>query len=371
MRYYLIAGEASGDLHGSSLIRGLKAEDPDAEFRFRGGDLMSAAAGGQAPVMHYREGAVMGIAEVLSKAPRLVRSLRFFKQDVLAWKPDAVILIDYPGFNMRMAEHCHKAGLRVFWYIAPKTWATRESRNERLKEVVDKLFVIFPFEVPYFKAKGMPVVYKGNPLMEAVASHKWERPCDERYIALLAGSRKAEISRMMPVCMKVADTLGIKVLVAGAPSASMEDYAPFISGRSNVEVLFGRTYDILKYADAAIINSGTASLEAAVIGTPQVVCWSTSPFSAFVGYKIFRVFDHVKYISLGNLCLGRQAFRELVQKDFTVPNVEAEVRRLLTDSGYCSRMKEDYAEIRSMLGGPGASREVARIMIENIEPQKI
>ncbi len=368
MRYFLIAGEASGDLHGSNLIKGLKAEDPKAEFRFWGGEMMADACG-QKALHHYSEGAVMGITDVLRKAPLLLGNLKRCLADIENWKPDVVIPIDYPGFNLKLARHCHKKDIKVFYYIAPKTWASRSGRNRKLKEWVDRLFIIFPFEVEYFKKQGVPFTYAGNPLLDAVDSHEYSRPCDEPYIAVLAGSRKAEISRMMPVCMEVADRLGKKVLVAGAPSASAEEYRPYIADRSNVELLFGRTYDILKYADAAIINSGTASLEAAIIGTPQLVCWSTTPFSYFVGMKILRVFDHVKYISLGNLCLDRLVFKELIQNDFTAEKVEAEVHRLLEDEACRGRMLDDYAEIRKSLGGAGASRAVARAMINQLTPE--
>lgn len=366
MRYYLIAGEASGDLHGSNLLKGLKAEDPEPEFRFWGGDLMSEAAGGIVPFVHYKEGAVMGIAEVLAKAGRLKRNLELCKQDIVAWHPDVVILIDYPGFNLKIARFCHENGLKVFYYIAPKTWASRSGRNRKIKAWVDKLFVVFPFEVPYFSGQGIPFAYKGNPLLDAVDGHDYRSPCDEAYVAVLPGSRKAEISRMMPVCMEVADKLGMKVVVAGAPSAGAADYAPYIGDRTNVSVLFGRTYDILKYADAAIVNSGTASLEAALIGTPQVVCWSSSLLTFFVADKIFGVRRRIKFVSLGNLCLGRQVCRELIQGDFNVPAVYEEVRRLLGDEDYRNKMKADYVLIRESLGGSGASRSIARAMIEEL-----
>ena len=369
MRYYIIAGEASGDLHGSNLMKGLYAEDPEAEVRFWGGDLMLAAAseageGRGALVRHYREGAVMGISDVLGKAGRLLGNVRACKADIAAWRPDVVILIDYPGFNFKIAEFAHKAGFKVFYYIAPKTWASREGRNRKLKKYVDRLFIVFPFEVPYFEQRGIPFVYKGNPLVDAVDSHVYSRPVEGNYVALLAGSRKGEISRMMPVCMEAADRLGCKVVIAGAPARSEADYAPYISGRQNVELIFGRTYDILKYADAAIINSGTASLEAALIGTPQVVCWSGSGLTVFVARHIFRVGDHLSYISLGNLIVGREAFRELIQEDFTADAVVAEVRRLTGDDACRARMMSDYADIRSALGGTGASRAVAREMIK-------
>ena len=366
MRYYLAAGEASGDLHGSNLIRALRAVDPGAEFRFRGGDLMAAAAG-IAPVVHYREGAVMGPSDVLAKAGTLVSSLRRCKQDIVAWGPDAVILIDYPGFNLRLARYCHNKGIRVFYYIPPKTWASREGRNAQLRKYVDKLFVVFPFEVPYFTNAGVPFVYKGNPLLDAIDANEFKRPCEGSYLAVLPGSRKGEISRTMPVCMDVADELGVQVLVAGAPSASPKDYERWTAGRSNVKVLFGRTYDILKYASAAVINSGTASLEAAIIGTPQVVCWSASALTWWYAKNLLKVGEHIPYISLGNLCLGREAFRELLQGDFNKENVLAEVRRLMTDEAYRARMLEDYRQIRESLGGSGASLAIAKAMTEEIK----
>lgn len=366
MRYYLIAGEASGDLHGSNLIKGLQAADPDACFRYWGGDLMAAACGGQAPVVHYCDGAVMGVTDVLRKGFSILGKLRLCKRDIAEWKPDVVIPIDYPGFNLRVAEYCHRHGIRVFYYIAPKTWASRAGRNRKLKAWVDRLFIVFPFEVPYFQKHGVPFIYKGNPLVDAIDGHQFTRPCEDRYIAVLPGSRKAEISRTMPVCMEVADRIGMKVLVAGAPSRSPADYEEYIGGRSNVELLFDRTYDIVKFADAAVINSGTASLEAALIGTPQLVCWSAGKTTYFIAKKVFRVLDHVKYISLGNLCLGREAFRELIQDGFTPDAVETELRRLLDDSDYREAMIKDYAQIRETLGGRGASLAVAREMINCI-----
>lgn len=366
MRYYIIAGEASGDLHGSNLIRGLRAEDTESAFRFWGGDFMSSASGVQ-PVRHYRDGAVMGFTDVLAKAGKLLSNVKFCKKDIVSWNPDVVILIDYPGFNMKIARFCHERGIRVYYYIAPKTWASREGRNRKLKAWVDRLFIVFPFEKDYFASRGIPYTYVGNPLVDAVDGHEYSRPTEGPYVALLAGSRKGEISRMMPVCMEVADRLGCKIVIAGAPARTESDYTPFIGNRSNVELVFGRTYDVLKFAEAAIINSGTASLEAALIGTPQVVCWSTTPLTAFVAKYILRVMDHIKYISLGNLCIDRFAFRELVQNDFTADNVTDELRRLISDDVYRSRMLDDYAAIRQSLGGTGASRAVAKAVIDSLK----
>ena len=371
MKYYLIAGEASGDLHASNLMKGLKAEDPEADFRFVGGDLM-AAVGGEL-VRHYKEGAAMGLTDVVRKAGVIMGALKATKADILAWKPDAVILIDYPGFNMKIAKFAHNRGLKVFYYIAPKTWASRESRNRKLKKYVDKLFIVFPFEIPYFTEKGIPFVYKGNPLVDAVEAAKFTDVCSEPYIAILAGSRKGEISRMMPVCMEVADRLHAmpeyrdwKFVLAGAPARSAEDYAGWLEGRDYIQLVFGQTYGVLHGSKAAIINSGTASLEAALIGTPQVVCWSTSAITAFLARKVFRVMDHIKFISLGNLIMDRLVFRELVQEDFTADAVLSEVRRLIEDPDYRGEMLAGYSEIKKALGGGGASRAVAREMISLI-----
>ena len=371
MKYYLIAGEASGDLHGSNLMRGLYSRDAEADIRFRGGDMMTLAASECAPagsdsvlVHHYREGAVMGLSDVLGKAGKLLANLNDCKKDILAWKPDVVILIDYPGFNFKIAEFAHKHGFRVFYYIAPKTWASRESRNSKLKAYIDRLFIVFPFEIPYFEKKGIPFTYKGNPLIDAVDSHVFKRPCEGKYVALLPGSRKGEISRMMPVCMEVADRLGCKVVIAGAPARSASDYECYMAGRKNVSLMFGRTYDILKYSEAAIVNSGTASLEAALMDVPQVVCWSTSPLTYFVAKNLLKVGKHIEFISLANLIVGRGVFKELIQRDFNPDSVTAEIKRLMRDADYRGSMLADYADVRSALGGSGASSAVADAMVD-------
>ena len=373
MCYYLIAGEASGDLHGSNLIKGLVKCDPEASLRYWGGDMMDAAAaacrGEHSLVRHYRDGAVMGAAEVLAKGFKLLSNLRFCQKDIIGWKPDVVILIDYPGFNMRIARFCHDRAIKVFYYIAPKTWASRPGRNRKLKAWVDMLFPVFPFELDYFRKTGIPFVYNGNPLVDAVDSHNYSRPVDGDYIALLAGSRKAEISRMMPVCMALVDRLsalpqysGYKFVIAGAPARDRSDYEPYIGGRSNIKLLFGETYDILRFARAAVINSGTASLEAVLIGTPQVVGWSTSALTFWIAAKILKVKERIKYISLGNLCIDRPAFRELIQDDFNPDTLYSEVRALVENKDYRTRMLSDYEQIRHSLGGRGASEKVAGAM---------
>lgn len=382
MKYYLIAGEASGDLHGSNLMRGLFAEDPQAEMRFWGGPLMDAVnkecRGKSALVHDYSEGAVMGFFAVLFKVRKFLKNLRSCEEDILRWKPDVVILIDYPGFNFRIAEFAHKHGLKVFYYIAPKVWASRERRVRKLKAYVDKLFIVFPFERPYFDRKGVRYVYKGNPLIDAVDSASllsrealmaacgWP---DGPYIALLAGSRAGEVSSMMKVLVTFAERLravpgyeAYKFIVAGAPARQMEDYAGYIGDRDYIKVVFGQTYSVLAGAKAAVINSGTASLEAVLLGTPQVVGYATSPVSMLIARWII----HVPYISLGNLIVDRGVFRELLQYYFTPENVLEEVRRLLEDTAYRERMLAGYAEIRELLGGRGASAATARAMIESL-----
>ncbi len=377
MKYYIIAGEASGDLHGSNLMKGLYAKDPDARIRFWGGGLMDAVhkehESGEGLVKDYREGAVLGFVEILLSARSLMKKIRFCEDDISAWKPDAVILIDYPGFNLRIAEFAHKAGFKVYYYIVPKVWASREGRIRKLKEYVDKLLIVFPFEIPYFEGKGVPVTYVGNPLIDAIEESpamKESRASflertglpDAPWITLLAGSRGHEIKSMMPVFMELADKWHAAhpqthFVVAGAPSRSASDYD--LGGRDFVHLVFGETYGALRHAEAAVINSGTASLEAALIGTPQVVGYRM----AYGTYVMLKGMIKVKFISLANLIIDRAAFRELLQDYFTADNLYAELERILTDSSYKGRMLSDYAEIRRLLGGPGASLRAAEEII--------
>ena len=377
MKYYIIAGEASGDLHGSNLMKGLYAKDPDARIRFWGGGLMDAVhkehESGEGLVKDYREGAVLGFVEILLSARSLMKKIRFCEDDISAWKPDAVILIDYPGFNLRIAEFAHKAGFKVYYYIVPKVWASREGRIRKLKEYVDKLLIVFPFEIPYFEGKGVPVTYVGNPLIDAIEESpamKESRASflertglpDAPWITLLAGSRGHEIKAMMPVFMQLADKWHaahpeMHFVIAGAPSRSEADYD--LGGRDFVHLVFGETYGALRHASAAVINSGTASLEAAIIGTPQVVGYRM----AYGTYVMLKGMIKVKFISLANPIIDRAAFRELLQDYFTADNLYAELDRILTDSSYSARMKADYTEIRRLLGGPGASLRAAEEII--------
>lgn len=384
MKYYIIAGEASGDLHGSNLMKGIYAEDPQAEIRFWGGDLM-AQVGGEL-VRHYKEGAVMGFVEVLAKAGKLLKNVRFCKEDILVWNPDVVILIDYPGFNFKIAEFAHKTGFKVFYYIAPKVWASRESRIKKLRAYVDKLFIVFPFEKAYFDAKGVEYIYKGNPLVDAVDGSPAMRETREDFlkraeiedkpiIAMLAGSRKGEISTMMPVLTEFAAKLhsiaryaDYQFLIAGAPSRSMKDYEPWLTreNRKYIKVLFGETQSIIRHAEAGVINSGTASLETALFGTPQVVGYITNPVTYWIAKKIVKI----RYISLGNLIVDRLAFKEFIQDDCNSDALVAEIRELIENQQRKTIMLSDYRDIRNALGGTGASSAVAKAMIEELKADR-
>ena len=381
MRYYIIAGEASGDLHGSNLMKGIHAEDPKAEIRFWGGDLM-AQAGGEM-VRHYKEGAVMGFVEVIAKARRLLDNVSFCKKDIMEWRPDVVILIDYPGFNFKIAEFAHNAGFKVFYYIAPKVWASREGRIRKLKAHVDRLFIVFPFEKPYFDSKGVSYIYKGNPLVDAVDGSRAMNETREDffvraglenrpYIAMLAGSRKPEISTMMPVLTKFASKMrqipeysDYQFLIAGAPARSIKDYEPWMTeeNRQYIKILFGETQSIIRHADAAVVNSGTASLETALFGTPQAVGYITNPLT----YRIARMIVKIKYISLGNLIVDRLAFKEFIQDECNADALVTEIRELIEDKERREKMFSDYADIRNELGGTGASAAVAKAMIEALK----
>ena len=416
MKYYIIAGEASGDLHGSNLMKGIYAQDPEAQIRFWGGDLMSMvwagaqnhatplAAGGGAHstgvggvvlstsphyaeqtgglVRHYKEGAVMGFVEVLAKARKLLGNVDYCKKDILSWKPDVVILIDYPGFNFKIAEFAHKAGFKVFYYIAPKVWASREGRIKKLKAYVDKLFIVFPFEKQYFDAKGIEYIYKGNPLVDAVDNSKAMNESREEFIsrnnlpdrpviAMLAGSRKGEISTMMPVLTEFAAKMkqlpkysDYQFIVAGAPSRNIKDYEQWMTeeNKDYVKILFGETQSILRHAEAAVVNSGTASLETVLFNTPQIVGYITNPITYWIAKKIVKI----KYISLGNLIVDRLAFKEYIQDDCNSDALVTEVRKLIEDKEYRQQMLDNYADIRNELGGSGASAAVAEAMIKEL-----
>lgn len=385
MKYYIIAGEASGDLHGSNLMKGLYARDPEADIRFWGGGLMNevykAHQSGEGLVQDYKDGAVIGFIQILFKAGAYASRFKRCFSDILQWKPDAVILIDYPGFNFRVAEFAHKQGFKVFYYIAPKVWASRESRIRKIKAYVDKLFIVFPFEIPYFANKGVDFIYKGNPLLDAVDNSPMMKQSRQEFlksnnledrpsIALLAGSRNGEISSMMPTFAEFADKLrqvpgyaDYQFIIAAAPARSMEDYSKWTEGRGDyLKIVFNQSYAVIRHSAAAVVNSGTASLETALIGTPQVVAYKGMRINFAIAKQIIKI----NFISLGNLILGRTCFRELIQDFFTAENIVNEVRRLIEDNEYRTAMLSGYEEIRNSLGGRGASEAVADAMIAEL-----
>ena len=375
MRYFLIAGEASGDLHGSNLIKGIRSVDSNAQIRCWGGDLMQEAGGEL--VRHYKEGAIMGFVEVLANLGKLAKNLQDCKNNILEYNPDVIVLIDYPGFNFRIAQFAKERGFRVFYYIAPKVWAWKEKRVHRLKKYVDKLFIIFPFEIDYFKKWGIDAIYNGNPLLDSVDNHPSATETKEEFckradlnpdsttVALLAGSRRGEIKYLLPRMIEVAKRYpSYQFLLACAPSVDLEFYKGIIGKKcSNIKLLMGETYSILRHSNAAIINSGTASLEAALIGVPQVVCYGGNEIS----YQIARMVVKLKYISLANLIMDKGLFKELIQHSCTPALISQELDQLLHNQEYRARMMQDYADVRTVLGDAGASAKVAKAMIEELK----
>lgn len=371
----MIAGEASGDLHGSNLIKGIKEVDSQAQIRCWGGDLMKEAGGDL--VKHYKEGAIMGFVEVVANLGKISRNLNDCKRDIMEYNPDVVVLIDYPGFNFRIAEFAKKNGFRVFYYIAPKVWAWKEKRVHRLKKFVDKLFIIFPFEIEYFRKWGIDAIYRGNPLLDSVDNYSRANESREEFfartgldatkesVALLAGSRKGEIKYLLPRMMEVARKFpDNQFIMACAHSMEREFYESIIGKEcNNIKLLFGETYSILRHCRAAIINSGTASLEAALIGVPQVVCYGGNEIS----YQIAKRVVKLKYISLANLIMDRGLFKELIQHDCTPTLISQELEKLLHDDAYRGKMMEDYAQVREVLGGKGASAKVAKAMYDELD----
>lgn len=367
MKYYIIAGEASGDLHGSNLIKGLKKSDPEAHFRVWGGDLMQQAGGEL--VRHYKETAVMGFVEVLMHASKIKKNFDLCKKDLIEYNPDVLILIDYPGFNFRMAKYAKDRGIKVFYYISPKVWAWKEGRIKNLKRDVDKLFIIFPFEVEYFKKHGIEAEYNGNPLLDSTDAHPCNLESREEFIlrnnldnrpiiGLLAGSRKTEISYLLPRIKNLIHHFpDHQFILAAAPSIEPSYYQEILKD-SNLKVLFGETYSVLKHSAAAVISSGTASLEAALLNTPQVVCYGGNEIS----YQIAKRFVKVKYISLVNLILDAPAVKELIQHDCTQENIITELKDLLTDKRR-KQVAKYYKKLRELLGGEGASEKTAKAMM--------
>lgn len=377
MRYYLIAGEPSGDLHGANLMRGLAKADPEAEFRFWGGDMMAEAGGAANLVKHYRETSFFGIANVLANLGTIARQMRECRENLLRFAPDVLILIDYPGFNVKMAEFAHRHGLRVFYYIAPKVWAWKEWRVKALRRFVDRLYIIFPFEREYFSGKGIDAAFEGNPLLDAIARRRESFPSDGEFrrengldgrpvVALLAGSRRSEIRTNLRFMAELAERVPDRqFVVAGVSWIDRAEYERYTAGTA-VRYVFDRTYELLNISEAAVVTSGTATLETALLDVPEVVVYGVP----WLYEKLKPYVLKIPYVSLVNLNLGREAVREIVQCRPKVEYAEAELRAVLEGGAERGRMKADFAELRSIMGGAGASDRFAARMVDDLKKLK-
>ncbi len=374
MKYYIIAGEASGDLHGSNLIKELKKLDASATIRCWGGDKMQEAGGEL--VKHYRDLAFMGFWEVLKNIVTILRNLGFCKKDIEQFQPDALILIDYPGFNLRIAKWAKQKGFRIIYYISPQVWAWKENRVKMMKQTIDKMIVILPFEKDYFKNKwNWEVEYVGHPLVEVIEKFKVEssrlKVSDEpstfnlepsTKIALLPGSRKQEILKKLPVMLEVSKSFpSYQFIVAKAPGLEDSFYSSLLSSYNNVSTVSGRTYDLLMQARAALVTSGTATLETALFGVPEVVCYKGS----FLSYEIGRRLVKVKYISLVNIIMDKPVVKELIQHDMNVKNLQHELHELLTNGQRISQLKKDYGDLKNLLSEKGNASAKAAQLIRN------
>ena len=374
MKYYLIVGEASGDLHASNLMRALKEQDAQADFRFFGGDLMSAVGGTR--VKHYKELAYMGFIPVLLHLRTIFKNMDKCKKDIVQWKPDVVILVDYPGFNLKIAEFVKKhTDIPVYYYISPKIWAWKEYRIKNIKRDVDELFSILPFEIEFFEGHQYPIHYVGNPCVDAVDAFKKNQnetlsefvsanQLEEKpIIALLAGSRKQEIKDNLPDMLEAVKPFAgeYQFVLAGAPGIDPDYYQNYIRKDVPLKIVFGQTYRLLLQASVALVTSGTATLETGLFRVPQVVCYHT-PIGKVISFLRKHILK-VKYISLVNLVAGKEVVRELVADTMTVANIHAEVDALLNDKVYRQSMLDNYDEMIRILGPAGASRQAASKMI--------
>lgn len=363
MKYYLIAGEASGDLHGSNLMKHISNSDPQAEFRFWGGDLMKAQGGEM--VVHYRETDFMGLSDVVLNLGKIFRFLKTCKADILQYQPDALILIDYPGFNLKMAAFAKEHDIATHYYISPKVWAWNTKRAWKIKKHVDYLYTILPFETEFYKPFGVKPDYVGNPLCDAIESYSFDAKFKDNhqlhrpYIALLPGSRMSELKHVLPTMLAVRDRFGdYDFVLAGASHISDDVYQSYI-GDNNVRLIKGKTYDVVKNAHAALVCSGTATLETALLNCPQVVCYKFSRLS----YEIGKLVIKVKFISLVNLIMDKQLVSELIQVNYTPDTTERELRKIL-DGPDRADMLISYAALRIKVGEPGASLRAAQLIVK-------
>ena len=363
MKYYIIAGEASGDLHGGNLIREIKQRDSEAEIRCWGGDLMQDA--GATLVKHYRDLAFMGFVEVVANLRTILRNLDFCKQDIRQFQPDLLIFIDYPGFNLRVADWAKREGLHTVYYISPQVWAWKENRVKTIKASIDKMLVILPFELDFYRKWNYPVSYVGHPLAEVIEKYKQDNAQLERnprMIALLPGSRKQEILKKLPVMLSVTPSFpDYEFVVAKAPGVSDDFYAPLLAKFPNVRTTTNATYAVLLQATAALVTSGTATLETALFGVPEVVCYKGNKISYLIAKRLIKV----KYISLVNLIMDRLVVKELIQDDMNTQNLVAELKNLLHNQEYRGRILSDYDQLRALLlKGGNASAKAAEEIVD-------
>lgn len=370
MKYYIIAGEASGDLHGANLITSLKKKDPRAKIRAWGGNLMKKQ--GATLVKHYRDLAFMGFVEVLLHLRTILRNLRFCKRDIMRFKPDAIILIDYPGFNMKIAKFAHKHGIKVYYYISPQVWAWKKRRVHTIKEVVDKMLVILPFEKDFYEEYRVDAHFVGHPLLDELSKVRYinknnfvrqnKLNSKKEIIALLPGSRKQEVGRMLEVMLKVVDKFPEYQFVIGCAPSLPEEYYKSLVGNENVQLVFNKTYQLLQVASAALVTSGTATLETALFYVPEVVCYKGNKISYLIAKNLIKV----KYISLVNLIMDKPVVKELIQNDLTPENIEAELKLLLTNHKVQRQLLDDYEDLRYKLGNAGASNNAATVIFDDL-----
>ncbi|WP_113654114.1 lipid-A-disaccharide synthase [Pedobacter namyangjuensis] len=364
MKYYLVAGEASGDLHGANLMKALKAEDPNAEFRYFGGDKMQAEGGEL--VKHYADMAFMGFTEVVLNLRTILKNMKACKADILNYQPNVLVLIDFPGFNLKIAEFAKVHGLKVCYYISPKIWAWNQKRVLKLKRVVDQMFCILPFEVDFYKKWGMEVHYVGNPLLDEIAlfepnaNFRTENSLgNKKIIALLPGSRKQEIERLLPDMLSVVDAFpDYEFVIAAAPTFKKDYYKQFMGGR-NIKLVFAQTYQLLHHAHAALVASGTATLETALFKVPQVVLYRGGAISVGIARLVIKI----RFISLVNLIMDRKVVEELIQQDCTTEKISANLLRISEGDGR-TKMLADYQELASLMGSAGASERTAKKIVE-------
>ena len=374
MKYYIIVGEPSGDLHGSNLMRGLQAEDSEAQFRFWGGDKMAEVGGAENLAKHYRETSFFGIAQVLRNLKTILGQIDECKRDIEAYNPDVLVLIDYPSFNMRIAKWAKERGIKVYYYIAPKVWAWKEWRVKEIRKYVDRLYTIFPFETDYFRSKGIEPVFCGNPLCDSIAQYKAQMPSREEYlregglderpiVALLAGSRRSEIRDNLADMIAISQNFPeYQFVVAAVPWIEKELYDKILAG-TNVKFVCNKTYDTLIYAEAAIVTSGTATLETALIGTPEIVMYHIPKL-----YEILRpIVLKIPYISLVNINLNRECVREIVVNKIDVAAVSNELRAILEGGSRRAKMLAEFAELQEMMGGEGSSHRVAQDIVKSLK----